>query len=57
MELLTHPDQVLTACDIWRKHKVFTPENQTTGVGDLGVLVEIEPNVKIWSHLASEKHD
>lgn len=44
----------LKAEDIWRRHKIYTPNEFNKQLGDLGEIIELEPGVKIWSNLQGE---
>lgn len=45
----------LTAEQIWQRHKVYQPQNQVVGLGDIGEIIELEPGVKVWSHLLGDE--
>jgi hypothetical protein len=50
MQLIKEKTQ-LTSEQIWQRHKVYQPQNQTEKLGDIGELIELEPGVKVWSNL------
>lgn len=45
----------LKAEDIWKRHKVYTPNEFNKQLGDLGEMIELEPGVKIWSNLQGKE--
>jgi hypothetical protein len=54
MQLIKEQTQ-LTSEQIWQRHKVCQPQNQTEKLGDIGELIELEPGVKVWSNLLGDE--